>query len=171
MLKVCYFYSQPFHEAVISLPLDAFYVYTGRNDTDYALNLKEYWDIAKHDLMIVEQDIVVREDIIDQFENCPFAWCVFPYNGLTESLGCTRFRQEAIKNINFLDVPNSLMSWPVEEAHRPLFSWPSPTRNLPCDHCKLYAPCWRHLDVRLAGALKEKGYRVHVHAPDVRHLK
>ena len=38
---------------------------------------KSCW--GKDDLVIIEQDIILHEDVIPQFLECPEPWCLFPF--------------------------------------------------------------------------------------------
>ena len=64
----------------------------------YGQTLAAYWRRGaegEYDLAIVEQDVVIRPDVIDAFLNCPCEYGAFPYSWGPEvgpALGCTRFR-------------------------------------------------------------------------------
>ena len=64
----------------------------------YPRLVAHYWRTGK-DFAVVEQDIVVRADVIDAFLNCPEPWCAYPYAWTTNvgvALGCNRFRSELL---------------------------------------------------------------------------
>lgn len=57
------------------------------------------------DLIVIEHDVVIRPDVLEQFEACPEPWCSFGYSDMcheacreawANQLGCTRFRAELI---------------------------------------------------------------------------
>ena len=53
----------------------------------------------RHDLLVVEGDVVVHDTVLDQFDDCPNDYCRFRYwVGATYEygLGCTRFRAALI---------------------------------------------------------------------------
>lgn len=59
----------------------------------YGRILADLWDVAEG-LAVVEQDIVIRPDVVDAFLNCPEPWCCYPYecrSSVIPMLGCTRF--------------------------------------------------------------------------------
>jgi hypothetical protein len=156
---VGYFHSKYFHDAVAALPFPgAHFIYTGGDELQYWREFRDRWN-GINDLMVVEQDIVIRPEIITAFESCESQWCVYPYSGLTESLGCTRFRKEMQEKVQSSTMPHSLI-WLGRIS----------TRNIACAVCTESAVCWQHLDLRVAGALKERGYRPCIHSPDVKHL-
>jgi hypothetical protein len=172
---ISYFHVKYFHEAVAALPFPGTeYVYTGGDDLHYWRQFRDRW-IGINDLFAVEQDIVITPEVIDGFAKCPEPWCVYPYGSLTESLGCTRFRKELQRKVPSGSITNSLMSLPSHDFGKEVkyllpLSRLMPTRNLACEYCTSYGVCWRHLDVRVAGAVKEKGFTVCIHEPSVRHL-
>ena len=172
---ISYFHAKYFHDAVTALPFPGSeFIYTGCDDLQYWREFKYRWN-GINDMTVIEQDIVVRPDIIEGFEKCPQPWCVYPYGSLTESLGCTRFRKEVQQAVSVESIPNALMALPSHDFGKEIkyllpLSRLMPTRNLACEHCNSYAICWRHLDVRVSGAVKEKGFSVCIHSPSVRHL-
>ena len=116
----------------------------------------EYWRSAEDDLLIVEQDIVIHEDVIPQFEACPEPWCLFPFphysqpDGelMTTGIGCNRFRREFLEQVTVEDV----------EA-----------QGGNCIRCEGNPKCWAHLDGRTREAGEAKGFKIHVHYPPVGH--
>jgi hypothetical protein len=64
----------------------------------YAQTLQKYWD-TPDDLIVIEQSIVVRPDILEEFGRCPSLWCTYAYrlaDGFWTyySLGCVKFAPE-----------------------------------------------------------------------------
>lgn len=101
------------------------------------------------DLVTIEHDIGIHADVLPGFDACPEPWCGHPYNiagTLLACLGCTRFRGE------------------LKTAVPDLF-----TAIAGIDHDGLPAMDWRRLDVRLAGELQVRGYKLHVHPAPVEH--
>jgi len=154
--------------------------YTGTSETAYWQAVNSRWN-DEQDLMLIEQDIVIRADVVQSFLSCPKSWCVFPYAmpgyGLAESLGCTRFRKEAMAAVPVADIPGALMypvRWTIPSATGQTL-WAGVNESVTtrittgCDTCSPTEICWRHLDWRVSGALREKGYKPHLHAPDVEH--
>ena len=114
----------------------------------YYLLLAELW-AEKQSLLIIEQDIEIREGTIPSLEDCPEPWCLFPYPGpnpaigwsqgdahfLTKSLGCTRFSAQL-----------------MTEQPGLFDHLPSP---------------WDRLDLELYRKLTGLGYEPHIHKPPV----
>jgi hypothetical protein len=155
-VRTSYFYANYWPQAVACLPAYAEFVYTGNDDHHYWREFKARWN-GGDDLLVVEQDMGPAPEMFDAMESCPSLWCVNSYNHLTESLGFTRFRRELQLAVPSDCMPNSV-----------LLLGPVPSRNLSCDYCTASEVCWRHLDIRVSGALKEHGYNPCVHAPDIR---
>lgn len=64
------------------------------DDTAYGRQIARLWKMGES-FAIVEPDIVIREDVVDAFENCPCEYGSFPYAWKTNvgpALGCTWFR-------------------------------------------------------------------------------
>jgi hypothetical protein len=58
-----------------------------------------YW--GADDLVVIEQDVIIHEDVLPQFEACPEPWCLFPARHYATGGGwmlngimCNRFRRE-----------------------------------------------------------------------------
>lgn len=117
---------------------------------------RQYWEKAEDDLLIIEQDIVIHEDVIPSFEECPEPWCLFPFphysrdGALMDSgIGCNRFRREFMEKVTAEDVESQYAS---------------------CNRCGGSNPrCWAHLDGRTNDAGHAKGFGIHVHYPPVGH--
>ena len=115
---------------------------------------RQYW--GTDDLMIVEQDIVIHEDVIPQFESCPEPWCLFPFphyaegGGLMMSgVGCNRFRREFMEAVTVEDIESQYASCILCEGNNPR--------------------CWKHIDGRINDAGHARGFEIHVHYPPVGH--
>lgn len=98
------------------------------------------------DFAVIEQDIVIRPDVVEAFANCPEAYCAFPYAWTTNvgpALGCTRFRADFLQRY-----PNAMQF--VLDMHI----------------------SYRQLDVVLMRRIlaKQFGEQPHVHLPPVEHL-
>lgn len=74
------------------------------DDRAYGAELRDQWDECVREsraLAIVEQDVVVRADVIEAFLNDPDDYVCFPYAWLTDvgpALGCTRFSAKFIRS-------------------------------------------------------------------------
>lgn len=101
------------------------------------------------DLIVIEQDIGIRADVVESLTDCREPWCGFAYpigRQLLVCLGCTRFTA-ALKAAE-----PDLLDTVGEDG----------TGGLPAKH-------WRRLDVRILDHLRRRGYRQHEHTPPVRH--
>jgi hypothetical protein len=115
---------------------------------------KSFW--GEDDLMVIEQDIILHEDVIPQFEGCPEPWCLFPFrympgmDFLDTGTGCNRYRKEFMQ-----EVP--------PDAVEAIFG--------SCPRCNggENPGCWAHIDGRLHEAGEKAGFRIHVHWPSVGH--
>jgi hypothetical protein len=62
--------------------------------------LSDLW-VAGDDFVLVEQDIVVREDTLQSFYKCPHSWCAAGYRYLGSpsymGIGCIRFRADLLR--------------------------------------------------------------------------
>jgi hypothetical protein len=174
-MRVCYFFSADWREARDLLHQHApgaEEVWTGDDPYQYWRELKARWGAG--DLVTIEHDNGIHEEVIPQFENCPEPWCSFGYQIgsyiCTEGNGCRKLSLEAQKAVTFahLEYPPPLPTWDPQTELLPTRS-----RGIidigECHDCA--ALCWCHLDTRIAGALKRAGYTVHVHTPNVRHLR
>lgn len=111
---------------------------------------------GRDDLLIVEQDVILHEDVIPQFEACPEPWCLFPARHHAQGGGfmetgimCNRFRKEFQEAV------------PVSAIEAIGGS---------CSRCGGVNPkCWAHLDGRTREAGEAAGFRIHVHWPSVGH--
>lgn len=111
----------------------------------YGQIIAELW-AAGESFAVVEPDVLVRDDVIDGFLNCPEPYCAWPYAWLTDvgpALGCTRFRAEFLAR--YPDAMKEVLSTNVS---------------------------WRQLDVVLMRhvLVREYGEQPHVHLPPVVHL-
>jgi hypothetical protein len=173
-MRVCYFWTKTWAEAVAALPEGAEQVYVGGHLTDYWDGIASRW--GTDDLMIVEHDIVIHDDVVRQFEECPAPWCLFPYwhsAWLEQSLGCTRFRKELATLVSPQEIQEECWAscWecnpglvsPGIKDMRDLRGWreKNPSEVL---------GCWRHLDGKIHWALTHRGMKPCVHTPVVSHL-
>jgi len=172
-VRVCYFFSADWPEARDLLHQHApgaEEIWTGNSVYDYWHAMALRW--GEDDLVTIEQDNGIHEEVIPQFQDCKEPWCSFGYQIgsyiCTEGNGCRKISLEAQKTVTFahLEYPPPLPAW------EPVIP-PTRSRGIAdigeCADCA--ALCWRHLDTRIAGALKRAGYTVHVHTPNVRHLR
>ena len=117
-----------------------------RDEAYYNL-LTDLW--AKDGFTIVEHDIVVWPGAIQQLQDCPEPWCVFPYYSsvgwIIDGLGCTKFSRELV------------------QGHPDVLKPPFPVC---CAHTKY----WCGLDRLLAHSLVSQGIQPHVHSPAVVNL-
>ena len=136
---------------------------------DVSADDRAYWRLmcslweAGESFLVIEHDVVLRPDVLTQFEECPEPWCAFGYSDIchvecmeawANTLGCTRFTGELIRA-----TPDAVSSIPPSER-----GWP----NL-CDHIagdKFHGtPC----ELR-PGSLRYTGFSHHWHYPAVEHL-
>ena len=155
-MKVCYFFSADWPEARDLLHKHApgaEEVWTGDDPYDYWHAMAMRW--GQDDLVTIEQDNGIHAEVIPQFEACPEPWCSFGYQIgsyiCTEGNGCRKLSLDAQRAVTFQDLEGFVADIGG------------------CPDCA--ALCWRHLDTRIANALKRVGYKVHVHTPNVRHLR
>ncbi len=166
MLKICYFFSADWPEARDLLhehAPDAEEIWTGDSVYDYWHAMAMRW--GQDDLVTIEQDIGIHGNVIPTFKGCPEPWCSFGYQVgsyiCTEGNGCRKISLEAQRVVTFED-----LQYPVLHPGDPR----NGVQDIGgCPDCA--ALCWRHLDTRIAGALRRAGYTVHVHTPNVRHLR
>jgi hypothetical protein len=114
---------------------------------------KSCW--GQDDLMVIEQDIILHEDVIPQFEACPEPWCLFPFrylpgmDFLAEGTGCNRYSRDFMGKVTPALIESVGGS---------------------CWRCEGVNPgCWAHIDGRILEAGKSAGFRIHVHWPSVGH--
>ena len=113
-----------------------------------------YW--GKGDLVVVEQDVIIHDQVLPQFEACPEPWCLFPGRHdaqgggfMLDGLLCNRFRREFMQAV------------PVEAVEAVPGS---------CPRCRGQNPkCWAHLDGKTREAGEKAGFRIHVHWPSAGH--
>lgn len=157
-MLVVYPYTKLDEEAIEALdnfaPRLSFFRVVGPDD--YYELFRTLWSVGK-DFINIEHDIVIHEKVISEFDECPFTWCVFPYehtgNIQTESLGCVRFSAELMEA-----VPGAL-----EEVKRMDSTVAgSIFEGVPATN-------WRLLDSFLRTVLMGYGYTPHVHYPMVKH--
>lgn len=171
-MRVCYFYSADWTEARRLLhenAPEAEEVWTGDGLYDYWHATMLRW--GTDDLVTIEQDNGIHEEVIPQFRDCPEPWCSFGYQigsyTCTEGGGCRKLSLEAQQavTVQHLEYPPPL----------PVWEWAAVQRSKgiidigECLDCAVL--CWRHMDTRIANALKRAGFQVHVHKPDIRHLR
>jgi hypothetical protein len=109
------------------------------------------------DLVVIEQDVVIHDGVIPQFEACPEPWCLFPARHyaagpggwMTTGIMCNRFRREFMQA-----VPVSAVEAVPGSCHRCLGADPK---------------CWAHLDGKTRAAGEAAGFTIHVHWPSVGH--
>jgi hypothetical protein len=102
------------------------------------------------DLVVIEQDIGLRPNVVAGFDSCRKPWCGHPYLiGAQElvCLGCTRFTAE------LKAAEPDLLERVGQDG-----SGGVPARD------------WRRLDVRIADELERRGYARHRHEPTVTHF-
>lgn len=109
----------------------------------YRRMIAYYWRQGE-DFMVVEPDILIREDVIDAFMDCDCEYGCFPYAWLTDvgpALGCTWFRSSFLEEYPEAVLETGLVSW-------------------------------RQLDVVLMRHVLARKYheQPHVHLPAVQHL-
>lgn len=71
------------------------------DDFGYGRLIASLW-LSLVDFVVVEHDIVIRQDVVDAFEDCPETYCAFPYPWTTNvgpALGCTRFRRRLLHDL------------------------------------------------------------------------
>jgi hypothetical protein len=118
-------------------------VIDSKDQRAYGKTIAKHWRMGE-DFMIVEPDIVVREDVMEAFETCDCNYGAFPYAWTTNvgpALGCTWFRSEF------------LAAYPKAADEAATFSW-------------------RQFDVVLMRHVLARtwGEQPHVHLPAVVHL-
>lgn len=115
------------------------------DDTCYGKTIREYWRRGE-DFMVVEPDVVIRNDVMIAAENCSCEYGCFPYAWMTNvgpALGCTWFRSSFLKKY-----PDA------------------------CDEAGAGQISWRQFDVILMRSVLARKYKEqpHVHLPEVVHL-
>ena len=136
-------------------PYDVEYVDVSGSEFDYWRAIKARWSGAG-DLLIIEQDIVIRPGVVEELLACPESWCAFgfitcdPEYVLYEGLGCTRFRKELMRQVSMQEIQETGNKY-----------WP----HRPGPDC-----CWCHCDAKIKQTLQENGFNVHRHTPRVQHL-
>lgn len=125
-----------------------------------ASDISRTWELytarwGHDDLMIIEQDIILHNGVIPQFEACPEPWCLFPFRYapdtgfLDTGTGCDRFRREFQQAVS------------VERIE---------AVGGCCNKCLGENPkCWAHIDGRIREAGEAAGFSIHVHWPSVGH--
>jgi hypothetical protein len=117
-------------------------------DDSYYQLLVELWR-GRETFALVEHDIIPWPGALQQLENCPEAWCTFPYycsvGWIEDGLGCVKFGKELlVSHPSFLDEPFPPC----------------------CNHTKYYCG----LDRLIAHRCEQLGIAPHVHAPGVVNL-
>ena len=119
--------------------------------TAYARILVEAWS-WEGDLVVVEQDIGVRRDVLEAFQECRQPWCGNPYpigKQLLVCLGCTRFTATLKATL-----PDLMAEAAAVEA----------------DGGMVPAGDWRRMDIRIGALLEAHGHNRHPHLPAVEHF-
>lgn len=119
------------------------------NDYDYTA----YWRMLLYawkercDTVVVEHDMLPADGVIEEMVACDQPWCTSPYRGanknapdIVDGLGCVKF-SETLKSNEF-DLMRVVGE--MEEDGLP-------------------AKIWKRLDVRIAKALRARGYEPHTH--------
>ena len=134
-------------------------------DLGYVELLSRLW-AACEALVIVEHDIEIHEQVLPGFEECPEPWCTFPFGRLLPgphsrwdgagwgpgiplleaSLGCVRWSAALMEAEP--DLMTEVAAFSVD--------------GKPPGH-------WQSLDCAIAVILRQRGYAVHVHHPEVLH--
>ena len=155
-MKICYFFSADWPEARDLLhehAPGAEEIWTGGGPYDYWHATLLRWGLD--DLVTIEQDNGIHEEVIPQFEACTEPWCAFGYQIGSYTCytggGCRKLSLEAQRL-----VPASALQYPVRDIGE-------------CPECAVL--CWRHMDTRITAALEDAGLGVHIHKPDIRHLR
>jgi len=171
-LRVYYFWTEEFPEsqkAIRKGAPDAEWVRTGHIDAlpmDYAIKVRERW--GRTSMLFVEQDIVLRKEVVPSMRKCGKDWCVYRYPvasneaPLRFGLGCTKFSLRLQQALDYDRV----------------FRHNTTIGNLGCK-CNLYCdvcPCYRHQDTIIRHELLMLGLREpHCHdveekSPPLKHL-
>ena len=122
-------------------------------DEAYWRQITARW-AGEADLIIIEQDIEVREDTVPSLGDCTEDWCCFAYRifargiRLKTGLGCVKFSAALQRKVTAEMIAEGFAE---------------------CDGCAGRA-CWWHLDWHVSTALKQAGLEPHVHG-DVTHLR
>lgn len=150
----------PALEALSEHAPDAVKVDVRGSDFAYGYALQDHWE-AGSDLVNIEQDNIVRADVLAEFAECPEPWCVFPYRlewfSCDFAIGCVRWRKELMAAVPFetvRDIGVGICRW-------------SDASGGSCN--PVDGHCWRHFDYSFFYALTEAGFRRHVHGPMVEH--
>lgn len=123
------------------------YHYLGADDAYYVL-LRGLWH-AGGGFVIVEHDIVVWPGAVQQLEDCPEPWCVFPYYSSVgwarDALGCTKFSSGLLQRYPDVLEP-------------------------PFPDCCQHTTYWCGLDRLISHRLRSHGLEPHEHSPAVVNL-
>jgi len=111
----------------------------------YGKLIEDLW-ANQEDFALVEQDIVIRPDVVNAFLQCQYFYCAFPYAWSTNigpALGCTRFRRTL------------------------MHAYPNTAKEATAS-----GTTWKQLDVVFMRRVLAGKYKVqpHVHVPPVEHL-
>lgn len=74
-------------------------VYVGDTDESYHVLIAQLWE-KRRAFIVVEHDVIVREDTFDVLANCDNDWCAFPIpylTGLYAGMACVKFSERMIK--------------------------------------------------------------------------
>ena len=127
------------------------YVCTEDDPFGYWREIKSRWD-GKEDLVVVEQDVEIHDTVLKEFTECSEPWCCFSYRifgqrNCSVGLGCTKFSAQLQQEVS-LDILTERFSR--------------------CEFCEGKG-CWWHLDGPMLQFLQSKGYKQHIHQPEVKH--
>jgi len=116
----------------------------------YAALFADNWGRGS-DLIIVEQDMIVPDHAVDEFEHCLEPWCSHTYDCDNEvpayGLGICRFR------------------YSVQQM------WPTLGEQAARDHRgRARRQHWTTLNERIISLMLHWGVKVHLHEPEARHL-
>jgi hypothetical protein len=110
--------------------------------------------MTRQPFIVVEHDVVVTEEALVGFADCPHLWCTWAVERhdkvgapLTASLGCVRFHRHLI------------CAEPGLPKAADEYDGGLPPRD------------WRNRDDAYRWALTARGYQPHVHHPALRHLR
>lgn len=155
---IAYFYYTGWPQALAALPAETRSVWTGPGTDGYWAAFAARWGTG-HDLVTIEQDVLIHDQVIPGFAACGEPWCEFPWQVtpvmLSDSwLGATRFTAALQAAV------------PASELCRP-----NPAAL--CARCaEAGVPCHRHLDVIFPALREHLGQGgPHRHLPPVQHLR
>lgn len=121
------------------------------SDTAYFELIKSLWENGSG-WMNCEHDIVPHANSFQEFEDCPHAWCAYPYpyavTNYYAGLGLCKITKQVIKRH-----PDAMDKvWKMTDPTHPINGH------------------WCRCDGWLRAVLENEGERMHLHTPPVRHL-